>query len=737
MLRSLHQLPGLLAAVLIAAIAISGAMLSVVPAYDSLTAPAAPAAQMSVATLAANVAQAVPGVSQLTRNPSGSIIADYSNNSGMGSDRIDPNTGKVLGPYNPSPVYRWLYAFHRSLLMGTAGRLASALTALALITLCISGAVLLARRMGGWQRILGRARGSVFQRLHITLARFALVGLLFSAMTGIYISLTNFDLIPNGLAQTAPFPNNVPAGHPMPITAMPALRGIKVSQLRTLTYPTDPSDVFTVSTGTGQGYVDQAQGQMLNWTPDDAARRIYEAIYMLHTGEGFWSLGLLLGLAALCAPFLSITGALVWWRRRRSRPRFRHNHTSHSADTIILVGSEGNATWGFARTLHDALTEQGYRCHTGSMNTLARRYPHAERMFIMTSTHGNGDAPSSARSFLSRLERMRHSPGVPVALLGFGDRQFPQFAKFGHDVAEALDARRWHAMLPYEAIDRQSPQEFARWGRAVGEALGHGLELNHQPVRPASTALQLVERIDYGHEVQAPTAILRFAVPEVPATLLQRLSGRAGLPRASAGDLLGILPPDSVVPRFYSLASSSRDGFLEICVRKHPGGECSGFLHSLMPGEMVEAFVKPNPDFRPARGRRPVIMIGAGTGIGPLAGFIRNNARGRAIHLYFGGRDPRSDFLYAPELDRWLGERRLTSLTTAFSRIQDRAYVQDRIMEDAHHLSRMIQKGAQIMVCGGAEMAAGVMEALDAALAPMGLSAVALKAEGRYVEDVY
>ncbi len=592
-------------------------------------------------------------------------------------------------------------------------------------------------RMGGWRRFFARPRGSTWERLHVVVARYVMVGLVFSALTGIYISLTNFDLIPNGLAQMAPFPSAVPPGQPMAIAQMPALQAVPVDQLRSLTYPTDPTDVFTVTTAAGQGYVAQANGAMLNWTPNGLAKQVFETIYMLHTGEGFWSLGLLLGLAALGAPFLSATGVLLWWRRRRSLPRIQHNHTAHSADTIILVGSETNATWGFARTLHDALTQQGYRCHTGSMNTLAKHYAHAERMFLLTSTHGDGGAPASARSFLARLEKIKNPPRFPVALLGFGDRQFPKFSQFGYDVAVALDERRWHAMLPYDTIDRQSAQEFARWGRAVGDYLGHALELNYQPVRPRTRVLQLIERIDYGHEVQAPTAVLRFAAPEVGGNLWERLTRRSGLPRFNAGDLAGILPPDSDMPRYYSLASSSRDGFLEICVRKHPGGNCSGFLHSLEPGEMVEVFVKPNPDFRPLRGRRPVILIAAGTGIGPLAGFIRGNARGQAMHLYFGGRDPRSDFLYAEEIEGWLDERRLTSLTTAFSRSHDRAYVQDRIAQDAHRLRKLIHRGAQIMVCGGAEMAAGVMQALDAAIAPMGLSTVALKAEGRYVEDVY
>lgn len=737
MLRSLHKLPGLMAAVLIVVLALSGVILSVVPALQTLSAPEEPAAQMTVAQLAANVARQVPGVSQISRQPSGTLIADYSTDTASGSDLIDPATGAVIAPYAPSGFVRWMTDLHRSFLLHDTGRMASGFAAFAMVLLCLSGAFLLARRMGGWSRLFTRARGTLPQRLHVEIGRFAILGLLLSASTGLWMSLANFQVISNGLDATAAFPAAVDGGTPKPLAQLAALQAIPLADLRTLTFPTDPNDVFTITTSAGQGYVDQATGQMLSWLPHGLMRRIYETIYMLHTGQGLWSLGMLLGLTALCAPVMAGSGALIWWRRRRSLPRFKHNHSAHSADTIILVGSDGNATWGFARTLHDSLTEAGYRVHTGAMNTLGKHYAHAQRMFILASTHGDGAAPASANQFMARLAHLKHAPKFPVALLGFGDRQFPKFSQFGLDVAEALDAQRWHAMLPYDTIDRQSAQEFARWGRSVGEALGHDLVLNHQPERPRSRMLQLVERIDYGHEVQAPTSVLRFAAPEVPLTLWQRLTGQGGLPRFDAGDLVGILPPGSDLPRFYSLASSSADGFLEICVRKHPGGECSGFLHGLEPGEMVECFVKPNPDFRPARGRHPVILIGAGTGIGPLAGFIRGNARGRAMHLYFGGRDPKSDFLYADEIETWLGERRLTSLTTAFSRIRDRAYVQDRIAEDAHQLRKMIARGAQIMVCGGREMAEGVMEQLELVLAPLGLTTVALKAEGRYVEDVY
>ena len=49
----------------------------------------------------------------------------------------------------------------------------------------------------------------------------------------------------------------------------------------------------------------------------------------------------------------------------------------------------------------------------------------------------------------------------------------------------------------------------------------------------------------------------------------------------------------------------------------------------------------------------------------------------------------------------------------------------------------MIAQGAQVMVCGGRNMADGVRSALEDVLAPLGLTPSTLKAQGRYAEDVY
>ena len=120
------------------------------------------------------------------------------------------------------------------------------------------------------------------------------------------------------------------------------------------------------------------------------------------------------------------------------------------------------------------------------------------------------------------------------------------------------------------------------------------------------------------------------------------------------------------------------------------------------------------------------------------AGFIRRNDRHTPLHLYFGGRDPAQDFYFGHEIQRWLGEGRLASLQTAFSRVPEGGgYVQDALQGDAERLRAVVAQGAIVRVCGSRAMAQGVAQALDAVLAPLNLSVAQLKAKERYAEDVF
>ncbi len=97
---------------------------------------------------------------------------------------------------------------------------------------------------------------------------------------------------------------------------------------------------------------------------------VQQWIMRLHTGEGLWWLGLILGVAALAVPALSVTGTIIWWQRRRLSLQTQDNAAAAEADVIVLVGSEAGATWGFARALKAGLTKAGYRVHCAEMNAV-------------------------------------------------------------------------------------------------------------------------------------------------------------------------------------------------------------------------------------------------------------------------------------------------------------------------------------------------------------------------------
>ena len=734
-MRILHRWFGLVLSVLLVVTALSGTALSIFPAIESAQALATES-ELTVAELADRVFAKHPGLEQIKRSASGKITVWWFDGDQPKSSVIDPSTGQDLTPANPSQAQRWLTNLHRSLFLGDVGRFTVAGGALFMLLLSITGAVFVARKTGGWRRWFARLRGPLAGRLHTDIARIAVFGMGFSAITALWMSAETFELIPVDSLNTKVIAQ-VSGKTGLPLLDLPELRANKVIELRELSFPAadDPEDVFTLKTVKGTGQIDQGTGTLLTWQELSLGQKFSETIEMLHTGNGAAFIGIVLGLMALTVPFLAVTGCMVWYVGWCSRPRLKDNSPAVQAETIVLVGSEGGSTWGFAATLASALRHSGQSVHVAPMTGFApSRYRRAQRFLILASTYGEGDAPATAKGFVDEIRSLLSVPSAPIAILGFGDRSFPDFCAFAANVEKITQEIGWKNFLQYDTIDRQSVQDFARWGRVLGSALGIELELIHQPLLPLTEKLTLLERRDYGAAKEMPISILRFAIPKV--SWWQRVTGQS-FTRFEAGDLLGVLPYGSSVPRLYSLASGSSDGFIEIVVRRHQFGLSSGQLTNLSPGQTVEGFLRRNPGFHAGRDQSPLILIGAGTGVGPLAGFVRGNQNHRPIHLFFGFRNPKSDFLYHNEFLTWESQGKLSCLTVATSRSEPANYVQDVLRLEAPKVLDAIRQGAKVMVCGGREMAHGVSEVLTEILKPAGITPAMLKSSGRYVEDIY
>lgn len=679
--------------------------------------------EMNVAQMAELVAQSHQGIELISRSANGTITVQYFDDNGAGNDIVDPQTGNSVKPQQRSVIFSFFKQLHRTLYIGTTGRVIAGIIAGIMFLACFSGMFMLAKRLGGWRQLFTSSKGKKIPRLHVDVSRWVIIGLFITSLTGTYMSLVKFGFIDDGKGSFLAFPEEVLGDEPSPIAELSALINTPLSNLRELRFPftDDPFDVFTLTTSDGQGYIDQATGEMLVYEANGLSRTIFEFFYMIHTGQGLWWLGALLGLSAIGLPILAITGTIIWWRRRPKRGAKTQNANADQAEAIILVGSEGNVTQGFAQHLQQQLTALGAKIHLAEMNKFnPQKYTNAKRIFFITATYGDGDAPETAKKFMQKLAVYDQIPEFEYAVLGFGDKQFSQFSKFAFDVEAALQAKGWQSFLPIETIDRQSSQAFEAWGVKLGAALNMELTLNHVVAKPKTHHLVVKHIEDHIYADEFSTRILQFSLPE----------SMAGF---DAGDLVGILPPDSEIARYYSLATSKSNGQLGICVAKKHGGLCSVFLHGLKIGDPIEAYIQPNEHFRPANNQAPFIMVGAGTGIAPFIGFIANNQASREAHLYWGGRHPEADCLYQDNLAQALKNGQLTKLNTAFSRIESGQYVQDKLAQDAKNIHNLMAQNGQIIVCGGRDMAMAV----KLCLADMGLDITALAQQNRYIEDVY
>ena len=230
--------------------------------------------------------------------------------------------------------------------------------------------------------------------------------------------------------------------------------------------------------------------------------------------------------------------------------------------------------------------------------------------------------------------------------------------------------------------------------------------------------------------------------------------------KMTAEQLLGLLRP--LPGRLYSVASSlkAHPGEAHLLVgavrwdsygKKRKGVASSYLADRRKMGDMARIYVKPNRHFRlPEDGNKPIIMIGAGTGVAPYRGFIEERvelgAKGKSW-LFFGERNYTNDFLYQLDWQDHIAAGALTNIDVAFSRDQpEKIYVQHRLWERRADIQKWVADGAHLYVCGDEK---GMAKDVDATLLKILTEAAKgdedagrvklkeLTKAGRYQRDVY
>lgn len=140
----------------------------------------------------------------------------------------------------------------------------------------------------------------------------------------------------------------------------------------------------------------------------------------------------------------------------------------------------------------------------------------------------------------------------------------------------------------------------------------------------------------------------------------------------------------------------------------------------------------------PADTKRPLVLIGPGTGIAPFIGFLEHRQQQKNIRkmmggvgthplreieqdfgpiwVYYGFRERAKDYLFEQELEEFVQDGTIKNLRLAVSRDRPerKEYVQDLMRADAEALyDLVVNQDAAIYVCGDAKgMAKGVQDAL-------------------------
>lgn len=442
--------------------------------------------------------------------------------------------------------------------------------------------------------------------------------------------------------------------------------------------------------------------------------------------------------------WLLIVAAVAWSRaqtRRASASRVGALTAGAKAITVAFASQTGLAeelAWMTARSLSDAGTSVRV-VPIGELDTNALMA--TNRLLIVASTTGEGDAPDAASGFVRQV--MSETPdltGVRYGLLALGDRTYTDFCGFGAALEGWLKHAGAQPLFDRVEVDDGDTGALRHWQHQLAILTGSAIQPDWTP--PVLDRWRLVERTH-----------LNPGSPGGEAHLLA-LEPIDHAPIWSAGDIAEVgLPSIAGAPsrgsREYSVASLPDDARAEFIVRRMIGpdglpGLASGWLTSdLALGDVVAMRIRPNRGFHGPAVETPLILIGNGTG---LAG-LRAHWKARAgqphggIWLMFGERTRAYDAFLDEELQAALASGLMTRLDRVFSRDpgpngEGGRYVQALIADNAAELRTWVERDAVILVCGSLEgMSNGVQVALEAAL---GAERVQTMVEaGLYRRDVY
>ncbi|WP_417452089.1 flavodoxin domain-containing protein [Kordiimonas sp.] len=460
--------------------------------------------------------------------------------------------------------------------------------------------------------------------------------------------------------------------------------------------------------------------------------------------------------------------------------------TGTEGEFLVAYASQSGTAEELARRTAKALSAGGRIAHLVNFSNLdLTRLTGSETALFVVSTTGEGGAPDTAVHFETHITNgAPHLARLKYGVLALGDRNYPEFCAFGRALDNWLKAGEAQPLFDRVDVDQANEVAISLWFEHVASLgavkvglpsdkfqswyLDNRVLLNPGSENPAvyhvglmptgktpdwrAGDIAVVRPRNAPSLVQSCLAATRFSGNErvsyrnldlsLAAALSNLALGHLPLTHASPQALIDSLPPLPL--REYSLASLPSDRRLELVVRQMRGvggqlGMGSGWLTEFAPvGEAVEIRLRANASFHGPDDDRPMILVGAGSGIAGLRAHLKEREqKGHNRNwLIFGERNKRVDYLFEQELEAWRTRDVLKRLDLCFMENGVQRMVQEVFYDKQTEVAEWLEAGAAIYVSGSrARIGVGVDKALKDLVGERHMQAMVER--GLYKKDVY
>lgn len=611
----------------------------------------------------------------------------------------DPVSGKrKADPIVKSEFIQWITSLHRSLFLHETGRFIVGVVSFLLMLIAVSGIALVVKQQQGFKKFFTKINREFFaQYFHIAAGRLLLLPILIISITGTFLFLVRFDMIPK--EEFIPTEIQNKEAKEIPLKDFQVFKEIYLKDVTKIEFPfaDDPEEFFKIKLKDKELLVNQITGQIVSETKYPVTTVLETLSLDLHTGRTNSIWAILLAIASLNILFFIYSGFVITFKRKAVKilNKFKPNE----AEYIILVGSEKGSTLHFADKILKQLIANGKTAHLTNLNDYTV-FQHAKQFIIFTSTYGSGEAPANSNQFENLLEKFPQTNKVNFSVVGFGSTKYKDFCAFAYKIHQLLADKSWaNSLLDVYTVDDKSANDFVSWVKdwsKINEIPLTVTPVVYQQKTPKLKSFKVLAKTTGSNDNQT----FQISLKPNSRTAFQ------------SGDLLAIYPDKNQTERFYSIAKIKNN--IHLVVKLHENGLGSQFLHNLSVNGKLQAAVISNKSFHFPKKASKIIMIANGTGIAPFLGLIKENKSKIPTHLYAGFRNQNDTTnVYKVFLKEEIKQKKITGFYFAFSRENQAEYVMNSIERDAELFAETLKNNGIIMICWSLNMQKDVEQVLN------------------------